>query len=41
MFLDDVVHDRLGEHGLVDLIVAVLPVADQIDDDILHEKEMN
>ena len=35
VLLDDGVHDRLGEHRLVDLVVAVLTVAHQIYDHIL------
>eukprot|EP00955_Chlamydomonas_euryale_P012615 136044-Chlamydomonas_euryale.AAC.2 len=35
--LDLLVHDRLREHGLVDLVVAVLAVADNVDDDVLLE----
>ena len=35
MLLDDGVHDGLGEHRLVDLVVSVLSVADQIDNDVL------
>ena len=35
VLLDDGVHDRLREHGLVNLIVAILPVADKVNDDIL------
>ncbi len=37
VLLDDAVHDGLGEHGFVDLVVAVLPVAHQVDDDVLVE----
>ena len=35
MFLDYRVHDRLGEHGLVDLVVSVFSVSDEVDDDVL------
>ena len=35
VLLDDRVHDRLGEHRLVDLVVAVLTVAHQIHNHIL------
>lgn len=35
--LDFTVHKGLGEHGLIDLVVAVPAVAHQIDDDILVE----
>ena len=35
MFLDDRVHDRLGEHGLIYLVVSVLAVAHQVDDHVL------
>lgn len=35
MLLDDGVHDGLGEHRLIDLIVPKLPVPDQINNNIL------
>ena len=35
--LDLLVHHRLGEHGLVALIVTEAPVAEHVDDDILVE----
>ena len=35
MLLDDGVHDGLGEHRFVDLVVSVLPVPDQVDDNVL------
>ena len=34
MVLDRLVHEWLGEHWLVDLVVAVPSVADDVDDDI-------
>ena len=37
VFLDDVVHDGLGEHGLINFIVAILAIAYHIDNDILVE----
>lgn len=35
--LDAFVHERLGEHRLVDLVVSVAAVADDVDDDVLVE----
>ena len=35
MFLNDGVHDGLGEHGLVNLVVSVLAVAHQVDNHVL------
>ncbi len=37
MCLDELVHARLRERGLVGLVVAVPPVADHVDDDVLAE----
>ena len=34
--LDLVVHERLGEHGLIDLIVAVAAIAHQVNHHILQ-----
>ena len=38
MFLDNAVHNRLGEHGLIDLIMPMFPVPNQINYDILVER---
>ena len=38
VFLDQLVEQRLGEAGIVLLVVAVAPVADQVDDDVLVER---
>ncbi len=35
--IDQVVHQRLGERGVVGLVVAAAPVADHVDDDVLGE----
>ena len=35
--VDELVHARLRERGLVGLVVAVAPVADEVDDDVLLE----
>ena len=36
--VDELVHLRLRERGLVALVVAVAAVADQVDDDVLVER---
>ena len=34
LLLDDLVHQRVCEHGLIDLVVPVLSVADDVNDNI-------
>ena len=38
MLLDNAVHDRLGEHRLIDLIMPILPIPDKINHNILMER---